>query len=379
MNKSILMGSLVAALLCGNAQAQEKKLEVRPTGRILVDGGWLDSNNKDLTGGLAIPDIRAGVKASYGAYKAKVDVGFAYCKLSLKDVFVERSFGQHNLVRLGYFVHQFGLQSCTSSSMKISMEEPESNEAFFNSRLIGAMYMHNKGKFFGTLSFHVENEAIKKNTAETGKQGYGMMSRLVYRPFIEDGKILHVGISGAFETPRYNSNPEYNHKTFVLKSNFPSRISKVVAQEATILDAKRLYKFTPEICMAYNKIGLESQYYYVNVQRKNNPNFRANGAYVLLRGVLLGGKYTYSTWDSGIATPQPGTLECVLGYNYANLSASHAGILGGRQNDASLTLNYYINKYMIWRLHYSYTRVDDRSGFDNVTLNAIQTRFQVIF
>lgn len=373
------MGSLVVALLCGNAQAQEKKLEVRPTGRILVDGGWLDSNNKDLTGGLAIPDIRAGVKASYGAYKAKVDVGFAYCKLSLKDVFVERSFGQHNLVRLGYFVHQFGLQSCTSSSMKISMEEPESNEAFFNSRLVGAMYMHNKGKFFGTLSFHVENEAIKKNTAETGRQGYGMMSRLVYRPFIEDGKILHVGISGAFETPRYNSNPEYNHKTFVLKSNFPSRISKVVAQEATIVDAKRLYKFTPEICMAYNKIGLESQYYYVNVQRKNNPNFRANGAYVLLRGVLLGGKYTYSTWDSGIATPQPGTLECVLGYNYANLSDSHAGIWGGRQNDASLTLNYYINKYMIWRLHYSYTRVDDRSGFDNVTLNAIQTRFQVIF
>lgn len=379
MNKSVLIGGLVAVLLCGNTQAQEKKLEVRPTGRILVDAGWLDSNNKDLTGGLAIPDIRVGVKASYGAYKAKVDAGFAYGKLSLKDVFAERSFGQHNLVRLGYFVHQFGLQSCTSSSMKISMEEPESNEAFFNSRLIGAMYMHNKDKFFGTLSFHVENEAIKKNTAETGKQGYGMMSRLVYRPFIEDGKILHVGISGAFETPRYNSNPDYNHKTFVLKSNFPSRIAKVVAQEATIVDAKRLYKFTPEVCMAYNKIGLESQYYYVNVQRENQPDFRANGAYVLLRGVLLGGKYKYSTWDSGIATPQPGTLECVLGYNYANLTDNHAGIRGGRQNDASVTLNYYINKYMIWRLHYSYTRVDDRSGFDDVTLNAIQTRFQVIF
>lgn len=379
MNKSFVVGSFIAALLCGNVHAQEKKLEVRPTGRILIDAGWLDSNNKDLTGGLAIPDIRVGVKAGYGAYKAKVDVGFAYGKLSLKDVFAERSFGQHNLVRLGYFVHQFGLQSCTSSSMKISMEEPESNEAFFNSRLIGAMYMHNKDKFFGTLSFHVENEAIKKNTAETGKQGYGMMSRLVYRPFMEDGRILHVGLSGAFETPRYNSNPEYNHKTFVLKSNFPSRIAKVVAQEATIVDAKRLYKFTPEVCMAYNRIGLESQYYYVNVQREHQPDFRANGAYVLLRGAIIGGKYKYSTWDSGIATPQPGTLECVLGYNYANLSDSHAGIRGGRQNDASVTLNYYINKYMIWRLHYSYTRVDDRAGFEDVSLNAIQTRFQVIF
>lgn len=379
MNKSVVVASLAAALFCGNTQAQENKLEVKPTGRILIDAGWLDSNNKDLTGGLAIPDMRVGVKASYGAYKAKVDVGYAYGKISLKDVFAERSFGEHNLLRLGYFVHQFGLQSCTSSSMKISMEEPESNEAFFNSRLIGAMYMHNKDKFFGTLSFHVENEAIKKNTAETGKQGYGMMSRLVYRPFIQDGKIFHVGISGAFETPRYNSNAAYNHKTFVLKSNFPSRIAKVVAQEATIVDAKRLFKFTPEVCMAYGRVGLESQYYYVNIQRDHQPDFRANGAYVLLRGTILGGNYKYSTWDSGIATPQPGTLECVLGYNYANLSDSHAGIHGGRQNDASVTLNYYINKYMIWRLHYSYTRVDDRAGFDNTTMNAIQTRFQVIF
>lgn len=378
MNKSII-AILTIACSCFTMHAQEKKLEVRPTGRILIDAGYLHSNNDHLTSGLAIPDARLGVKASYGAYKAKVDVGFAYGKLSLKDIFVERSFGQKNLLRLGYFVHQFGLQSCTSSSMKISMEEPESNEAFFNSRLIGAMYMHSQEKFFGTLSFHVENEAIKKNTSETGKQGYGMMSRLVFRPFTEDGRIFHIGVSGAFETPRYNSNPEYNHKTFVLKTNFPSRISKVTAQEASIVDAKMLYKFTPEICAAYKRFGIESQYFYVHVQRNNQPSFKANGAYVLLRGVIIGKDYKYSAWDAGIATPQPGTFEAVAGYNYTDLSDKRAGILGGRQNDASITLNYYINKYMIWRLHYSFTYVNNRSGFENTTLNAIQTRFQIIF
>ena len=38
--------------------------------------------------------------------------------------------------RVGNFVHQFGLQSSTSSSMKVTMEEPASNEAFFNPKVL---------------------------------------------------------------------------------------------------------------------------------------------------------------------------------------------------------------------------------------------------
>jgi phosphate-selective porin OprO/OprP len=48
-------------------------------------------------------------------------------------------------------------------------------------------------------------------------------------------------------------------------------------------------------------------------------------------------------------------------------------------NDVSFTVNYYINKYMIWRFRYSYTKITDRVGFENQSLSAFQTRFQVIF
>lgn len=380
MNKFLTMAGIGLSLaLCGQVKAQDK-LEIKPSGRILMDAGLFDSKNKDFADGVAVPDMRVGVKANYGVYKAKVDVGYAYGKVSLKDVFIERSFGASSLLRLGYFVHQFGLQSSTSSSMKITMEEPASNEAFFNSRLIGAMFMHSKDAFFATASLHVENEAIKKSSDQMGKQGYGAMSRLVYRPFREDGRIFHVGISGAFETPRYNEDEELNHDAFILKSKFPSRIAKVTAQQANITHAKRLFKFTPEVAAAYGRLGLETQYYYLTVKRDNGfSNYKATGGYALLRGLLLGDSYRYSNGSSGIATPAPGSLECVLGYNYTDMSDKKADILGGRQNDASLTVNYYINKYMIWRLRYSYTHVSNRDGFDNQSLNAIQTRLQIIF
>lgn len=79
--------------------------------------------------------------------------------------------------------------------------------------------------------------------------------------------------------------------------------------------------------------------------------------YGILRGLLIGGNYRYSHTDCGIATPDSGSLECVFGYNYTDMSDTRSHIYGGRLNDVSFTVNYYINKYMIWRFRYSYTKI----------------------
>lgn len=381
MKNIILSGIAFLMLTSAPLNAQDKNtLQVKPTGRILMDGGLFNSNNKDFVDGVAIPDIRIGVKATYGKFKAKVDIGYAYGKISIKDVFVERQLSSHSLLRVGNFVHQFGFQSSTSSSMKITMEEPTSNEALFNSRLMGAMLVYDKKSFFGTASVHVENEALKKKSNELGKMGYGAMSRLVYRPLRNDGALFQVGVSGAYETPRYNSNEELNHTSFDLGANFPTRIAQVKAVNAVVTDAKRLFKFTPEMVAGYGPVALEAQYYYLQVNRDNQQkNYRANGAYGVLRGLLIGGDYKHSYSDCGIATPAPGSLECAVGFNYTDMTDAKAGIRGGRLKDASFTLNYYINKYMIWRLRYSYTTTTDREGFDNQRLSAFQTRIQFVF
>lgn len=381
MKNLISLGVFLLILFSVQVNAQEQPvLQVRPTGRILMDGGLFHSDNKNFVDGIAIPDVRVGVKATYGKYKAKVDIGYAYGKVSLKDIFVERQFSPHALVRVGNFVHQFGLQSSTSSSMKVTMEEPTSNEAFFNCRLIGAMFVYDKDDFFGTASVHVESEALKKKSNELGKMGNGVMSRLVYRPLHDTGMLFQLGISGAYETPRYNSDPALNHTSFDLGANFPTRIAKVRAVNALIPDARNLIKFTPEMIAGYGPVALEAQYYYLQVNRKKDfKDYKASGAYGILRGLLIGGNYKHSHTDCGIATPAPGSLECVIGYNYTDMSDASSNIYGGRLKDVSFTVNYYINKYMIWRFRYSYTRTTDRLGVENQSLNAFQTRFQVIF
>jgi phosphate-selective porin OprO/OprP len=116
------------------------------------------------------------------------------------------------------------------------------------------------------------------------------------------------------------------------------------------------------------------------VTRRNDLSaFNGSGAYVTLRGLLKGNGYVYTMNDGGIDTPDPGFMELVLQYNYTSLSDYRAGIYGGYLNDWTLGYDYYINKYMIWRVRASYTRVTNRAGFENNELYALETRLQVKF
>ena len=118
--------------------------------------------------------------------------------------------------------------------------------------------------------------------------------------------------------------------------------------------------------LAKDRWGLEAQYYYVNVNRKSGfEAFDASGAYAMVRTIIKGSPYTYADADGGIATPKAGAMELVAGY--------------GRLNDYSLTFNYYLNKYMIWRVRASHTAVGYRAGREDTNLNLIETRLQIKF
>lgn len=383
--KKFLTTAAFSILAFAGAYAQdEPKLEVKPSGRVLLDAGVMHSNDdavdSKLNDGVAIPDVRVGVSAKYGKWRAKADIGFARQKLSFKDVNLQYDFNKQNFIRGGYFVHQFGLQSATSSSYKVSMEEPTSNQVFNNARLLGVMFLHTDDHFHATASLFAENDAMKNSTDKLGNEGWGMLTRLLYRPFIERGHLMHFGISAGFETPRYNSDATLNHDSYVLKAPFPTRIADVAAQQATIDHAKNLWKISPEFTAAFGNFGIEAQYYYMNINRdKGYHDFQAWGAYGTARYLIKGQGYTYTKNDAGIDTPDPGSMELVAAYSYSTLNDDKAGIQGGKVSDWSLTYNYYLNKYMIWRVRGSITRATKSSFMNDNTTSILETRLQFKF
>lgn len=372
------MGLAIAA-----AYAQEEpKLTAKPSGRILFDAAYINPQHQkdELNSGVGIPDMRVGVGFSYDKWKGKIDIGYAYGKVNMKDVWLEYDFDKQNFVRGGYFIHQYGFQSSTSSSFKETMEEPQSNAVFNNDRMIGLMYEHSAKKFLATASVVVETDAMKQTTDATGNEALGAMTRLLYRPFAERGKMLQVGISGGIEGARYNSNDALNHKQFTLNTRWPTRVAKINSQSAVVTDAKTMYKFSPEAMYSYGRFAIVGQYFLNSITRDNQQEtFTGSGAYVTLRGLIKGRNYSPNMGDGGIATPDPGNMELCLQYNYTSLSDATAGIYGGYLNDWALCYNFYPNKYMIWRVRASYTKVTNRDGFANNEVSILETRLQVKF
>lgn len=374
---------MAAALVMGfaaAANAQENKLVVKPSGRILMDAAFLNSSNKTVdeqcVDGVNVPDIRIGMKVSYGKWEGKADIGYARGSVSPKDIFIQYNFNKQNFLRGGYFVHQFGYQSATSSSFKVSMEEPETHSAFgVGGRLVGLMYEHSDDKFMGTGSVYTDAQSFKKQTNHTGYQGTGLLTRLVYHPLIEKGNLFHVGIGLNYELAAENrSNMEF-------KAPYPVRVAGINAIGAKITDAKSDFKFSGELMAAKGHVGIEGQYIFMNVDRKGDAkSYNAWGAYGNLR-FLLNNEYEYVKNDAGIATPAPKSWELVAAYNYTDMNDAKAGFHGGKLSDWALTMNYYINKYMIWRVSGHIVRAgeSDYSGFNKNTFRVIETRIQFKF
>jgi phosphate-selective porin OprO/OprP len=382
MKRFLTIFTLWLTVSLGILAQEEPKLIVKPSGRILFDAAYINPQHQEdqLNSGVGIPDMRVGVGFTYGQWKGKIDMGYAYGKVNMKDVFLQYDIDKKNFIRGGYFIHQYGYQSCTSSSFKETMEEPHSNAVFNNDRMIGLMYEHTEDKFLATASVVVETDAMKQTSDATDKQALGAMTRLVYHPTIERGNMFHVGISGGIEGARYSSDKELNHKQFTLSTRWPMRVAKVNAQQAVVTDAKLMYKFSPELLYSKGRFAIIGQYFWNRITRESGlHNFTGSGAYVTLRGLIKGRDYSYTKTDGGLATPDPGNMELCLQYNYTSLSDASAGIYGGYLNDWALCYNFYPNKYMIWRVRASYTKVTNRSGFEDNHATILETRFQVKF
>ena len=374
---------MVAMTLAATVNAQdEPKFTAKPSGRILFDAAYVNPQHQEdkLKSGVGIPDMRVGVGFSYGQWKGKIDMGYAYGKVNMKDVWLEYDFNKEHFIRGGYFIHQYGFQSSTSSSFKETMEEPQSNAAFNNDRTIGLMYEYNGKKFLGTASVIVETDAMKQTSDVIGNEAIGVLTRLLYRPFTERGKMFQVGISGGIEGARYSSEEELNHKQFTLTTRWPTRVAKVNSQSVTITNAKTMYKFSPEVMYSRGRFAVIGQYFVNSITRSNDlKSFTGHGGYVTLRGLVKGREYAPNMGDGGIATPDPGNMELCLQYNYTNFSDESAGALGGKLHDWALCYNFYPNKYMIWRVRASYTKVFDRSGYEDNGVTILETRLQVKF
>lgn len=387
MYKRLIYLSLFFAFATALYAEEEAKFKVTPSGRVLIDGAVYASPQKYMfKDGMAIPEARLGAKMQYGKWSSWIDVGFAYGKLGLRNMWIQYDFNKHNSIRVGNFLQPFGYQSPVTANNKPTFEQPLASALFTPGLQLGAMYTFQNPSFYSATAFHVESSALTNvmNFPLFNQQGYTLLTRFVWREkhsVQKEKPIIQAGISLGFSSPdRHLVDDQDIHSGFTISANFPTKVSTETAVSAVIGDAKNKFKLTPELLLGYKRIAIESQYFFQTISRKHSlKTYNSQSAYVTLRGILIGGDYSYDSSIGQLVNPKKHSLECVLDYNYSTLSDSKAGIFGGRANSFNCTLNYYFNAYITARLNYTYTYVWDRADVIPLSQNAFQLRLMVLF
>ncbi|MDE5658304.1 MAG: ATPase [Muribaculaceae bacterium] len=363
----------------------DDSFSVVPSGRLFLDGAALFTSDKEnFHNGVAVPEIWLGAKMNYKKWIANIYVAFNNNKVGLRAVYLGYNFNENLQLKLGSFLPQYGLRTTLSATNLAPLISPMSNIAFNDGRQLGAMLVYYPGNFLAAGTIHTEGEAATSilGSKDFVKEGIGVTGRFAFRPVHNDGQVVQLGLSGGFSTPRrhLDENGMDLHDAFEFKANFPTRVVTVRALDALVDHATGKWKFSPELLLNYKFLALESQYYFSTVTREvGYRDFSGQGMYVILRGLLNGNSYSYASYAGVLDAPAPKSLECVLGYNYTDLSDRRSEIMGGQASNFSLTLNYYFNKYVTARLRYGYTHVWNREGYNPTTLNSVMARIQVIF
>ncbi len=356
-----------------------------PSTLIFIDGAAFIQDKSDLSNGVTIPDVRLGFKLSYRQWSAKVDVGFGKGKVSAKDIFLQYNLKKNSYLRVGHFLEPFGIDHMESSSNIKFITANASSNIFSPGRKLGLEYVgwNNMLWFAGGIF----GDGDSMSNSKEGDDGYSATSRFVFTPSRKEGAIFHIGLAGSIRKADANGrsnidgNLEDNQRDIGYSSSLLSNVETIKPLSVIVPNANYQAKYAIELMGALGPVYFQTEYFHSNVRRYDNaPTYQALGAYGQVGVLVTGGKYNYSDSWARMDKPGPKSLELVARFDYTGLNDKHSAINGGTMRDWSLAVNYYLNKFVMLRLNYSYMNMGDYNpALAGENVHSIQGRVQVVF
>lgn len=372
------------------------KFKFKLGGRIMNDWGWFDEDNDilrstgDQVDGTEFRRARlylAGEIYNNIGFKAQYDFAGSG-RPDFKDVYIElKKIPYLGTFRVGHFKEPYSLEELTSSKY-ITFMERSLNNAFSPARNTGFMvYNHalNKRMTWATGIFRNANGFGDSEGDRSTEGGYSFSGRITGLAWYEDKgeKLIHLGFSyshqNAFDNAiSFDSSPEI-HLTdnFVDTGSFAAHSSD---------------RFNPELAVVYGPFSLQTEYTFVDVdlKRSTNSDPEFSGAYVSGSYFLTGEHRKYSTKSGTFSRVKPnknfnwgskglGAIE--LTARYSHLDLDDEAIRGGKLDDVTVGINWYLNPNTRVMFNYVHAHADVlNTGVNNDgNANLAAMRFQIDF
>lgn len=351
---------------------ENKYPTVRLTGFFQADAGWY---YQDEASKAAVGDIQDGADfrrtrlAGTGkvwenvSYMLEMDFAFPG-RPSFMDVWLEiEEVGGGNL-RVGQFITPFGMDGLTSAR-ELTFLERAVPFTFLLFRQIGMMYHGTSEDDSVTWSIAGFRYPTGPWGSSIGDSGYGMSARftgLLYDEG-EDGAV-HLGGGFVFADPaenllRYRNLPEF------------SILLAPALVDTGFMDVNHFFNMNAELATTCGPFHAQSEIFFAFTDQMDGTQTVFPGAYAQVAWILTGEHrpYKYKSGVLGRVIPDHPFGKCGIGAweiagRWSYLDLNDENILGGRVNDLSLGMNWYLNKNTKFQFNYIHSFLDSSSNIN---------------
>ena len=368
-------------------------------GRLINDFAVIDADRELETAfgdtrlegsGTEMRQARLCIKGTaYENFTFRAEYDFVGADADFNDVWI----GMKHLpylgeVRVGHQKEPLSMERLNSLLDTVFMERGNIT-AFVPGRNTGVKF-HNKG-LDNRVGWGI---GAYKEVDDTGdgfkdESDYNITARITALPWYEEKgrRLLHLGLGYSHKfrddaTVRFRERPE-SHIT-------DARLTDT----GDIDDVDGVDIFNPEIALVYGPCSLQGEYVSAKVDsdEADDPDF--SGFYVFGSFYLTGenrryrfdeagGEFTRAKINKDFALNGPGWGAWEVAFRYSKLDLNDKGIFGGKEENWTAALSWYINPTLRWSLNYLCGKVEDRlidtTFIDHADTRILMTRFQISF
>ena len=385
-------------------ESRDGDFKMRLGGRIFYDMAWFDQDGRlenslgDEQDGVGFRTARINLQGDiyrdfffrfeYDLAGEKGPSGFTDTYMGVRNV------PYAGRLTLGHFKEPFGLEELTNTSYTTFMELALPS-AFDPARNAGVMLNNTLGETgaewltWAVGAFrNTDNWPSVDDSDED--QGWAVTGRVTGLPwYAEKGrKLLHLGAAYSHRNPdgatinRYQIQPISEARLaafrWVTTEGFPRfRLQDARADDVDLFGA--------ESALVLGPFSVQGEYTHARVETTFDSTEDFDGFYVLASYFLTGESRAY---EPGIGTfgrvrpardftlrGGPGAWEVAARFSRIDLNSG--GVRGGRQDNITVGLNWYLNANMRWMVNY--VLADIEHDLYSGDMDILQTRFQVDF
>ncbi len=297
-------------------------------------------------------------------------------------------------VRIGQWRQPLGMDGLTSAK-ELTLMERALPFAFLPFRQVGIGLFDtsaDESTTWAVSGFRFPTDAFGSNIGDDG--GYAMATRVTHvfaRPD-DESQLLHTGFGFSFGDPsmdmvRYRSQPEF----FVgeaggaplVPAGMPTNVPPFVDTGLIATDNFRIVN--AEVAATFGSLYTQSELYLTSVEQLGLGEVNFSGAYAQAGYFLTGEVRPYNRTAATYGRLKPhcnfGTHGCgawEVAARWSYLDLNDANIMGGRLNDVTFGVNWYLNPNTKFQLNYIRACLDNPM-FGESEADIVALRGQVDF